>query len=309
MPTCSLLLGFEDSAEEINARFSAVMESYSLIQKTQVEKNIRAISLIGADFQLVELKNRIPVSSGYADLLIAKMLELKSLTGLDRGMLVIDHARLIAMIDLNDAAQVTVLTRELHRIASEAEVAVVLIAHSPKSAGSANHEISQADVAGSSALVDNARYVAIVKGMTVEEAKSLGISNDDRNNYVNFECVKSNYSAKGRIGWFKKVYSPNHHVAIQEFIELYKPITTRIGDTSEESKLIKYIRLHPNLTLTDLRDRSGKNNELGLSDHAVRSTTNDLVDKGILVYVNPTNSYSKKKTPNFKGVLAVANGV
>ena len=293
-PTCSMLLGFEDSREEINARFSATMESYSAGQRSQVEKNIRAISLIGADFQLVELKGRIPESTGYADLLIQKMIELKALTNLNRAMLVIDHARLVAMVDWNDAAQVTVLTRELHRIASEAEIAVVLIAHSPKSAGSADHEISQADVAGSSALVDNARYVAIIKGMTSAEAKKLGISEDDRNNYVNFESVKSNYSPKGRVGWFKKVSCPNHHVATHEYIELSKPITTRIGDTSEESKIIKYIRSHPDLSLTDLRARSGKSNDLGLSDQSVRSTTNDLLDKGMLIYISPSSSYSKK---------------
>ena len=308
-PTCSMLLGFEDSREEINARFSATMESYSAEQRAMVEKNIRAISLIGADFQLVELKGRIPSSTGYADLLIQKMIELKALTAVDRAMLVIDHARLVAMVDWNDAAQVTVLTRELHRIASEAEIAVVLIAHSPKSAGGADHEISQADVAGSSALVDNARYVAIIKGMTAAEAKKLGISEDDRNNYVNFESVKSNYSPKGRVGWFKKMPCPNHHVATHEYVDLFKPITTRIGDTSEEAKIIKYIRLHPDLSLTDLRARSGKNADLGLSDLSVRSTANVLLDKGILVYVAPSSGYAKKKTPNFKGVLAVANGV
>jgi len=308
-PTCSMLLGFEDSKEEIDARFSATMANYSFEQRAQVEKNIRAMSLIGANFQLVELKGRLAQATDYADLLIVKMLELKTITGLDRAMLVIDHARLVAMVDWNDAAQVTVLTRELHRIASEAQVAVVLIAHSPKSAGSANHVISQADVAGSSALVDNARYVAIVKGMTEEEAKSLGISKDIRNNYINVECVKSNYSAKGKIGWFVKASCPNHHVATHEYVDLFKPITTRIGDTSEEAKIIKYIRLHPDLSLTDLRARSGKNADLGLSDLSVRSTANVLLDKGMLVYVAPSSGYAKKKTPNFKGVLAVANGV
>jgi len=308
-PTCSMLLGFEDSREEINARFSASMESYSAQQRAQVEKNIRAISLIGADFQLVELKGRIPESTGYADLLIQKMIEFKVLTGLDRALLVIDHARLVAMVEWNDAAQVTVLTRELHRIASEAEIAVVLIAHSPKSAGAADHEISQADVAGSSALVDNARYVAIIKGMNAAEAKSLGISNEDRNNYVSFESVKSNYSPKGRVGWFKKVSCPNHHVATHEYVDLCKPIISRVGDTVQESKIIKYVRSHPNLTLTALRAKSGKGTELGLSDLTVQSTVKGLLEKGLLIYMLPTDGTSKKLTGNYKGVLGVADGV
>ena len=308
-PTCSMLLGFEDSHEEINARFSATMEYYSVGQRALVEKNVRAISLVGADFQLVTLKGRIPETTGYADLLIQKMIELKTLTGLRRAMLVIDHARLIALIDMNDAAQTTILTRELHRIASEAEIAVVLIAHSPKSTGAADHEISQADVAGSSALVDNARYVAIIKGMTAVEAKKLGISEDDRNNYVNFESVKSNYSPKGKVGWFKKVPCPNHHVATHQFVQHHKPIVSRIGDTSEEAKVIKYVRANPDLSYTDLRARAGKKTDLGLSDNQLIIATNGLLEKGLLKYVMPSTDYSKKITPNFKGVLAVANGV
>jgi RecA-family ATPase len=237
------------------------------------------------------------------------MIELKALTGLTRAMLVIDHARLVAMVDWNDAAQVTVLTRELHRIASEAESAVVLIAHSPKSTGAADHEISQADVAGSSALVDNARYVAIIKGMTAAEAKKLGVSEENRSNYVNFESVKSNYSPKGRVGWFKKVPCPNHHVATHEYVQLHKPIISRIGDTSEEAKVIKYVRANPDLSYTDLRARAGKKTELGLSDNQLMIATNGLLEKGLLKYVMPSLDYTKKITPNFKGVLAVANGV
>ena len=308
-PTCSMLLGFEDSKEEMDARFSATMAHYSADQRTQAEKNIRAISLIGANFQLVELKGRLAQTTDYATLLIERMLELKALTGLDRAMLVIDHARLVAMVDWNDAAQVTALTRELHRIASEAQVAVVLIAHSPKSAGSATHVMSQADVAGSSALVDNARYVAIVKGMTEEEAKSLSISKDIRNNYIKVECVKSNYSAKGKIGWFVKVSCPNHHVATHEYVDLNKPIIARVGDTTQESKIIKYIRSHPNLTLTAFRTKAGRRTELGLSDLTVQSTVKVLLEKGILIYTPPTDGTSKKLTGNYKGVLGVANGV
>ncbi|MBT8541218.1 AAA family ATPase [Polynucleobacter paneuropaeus] len=308
-PTCSMLLGFEDSREEINARFSATMEYCSADQRALVEKNVRAISLIGADFQLVTLKGRIPETTGYADLLIQKMIELKSLTGLARAMLVIDHARLVAMIDMNDAAQTTILTRELHRIASEAEAAVVLIAHSPKSTGAADHEISQADVAGSSALVDNARYVAIIKGMTAAEAKKLGINEDERNNYVNFESVKSNYSPKGKVGWFKKSPCPNHHVATHQFVKLNKPIISRIGDTSEEAKVIKYVRANPDLSYTDLRARAGKKTDLGLSDNQLMVATNGLLEKGLLKYVMPSIDYSKKITPNFKGVLVVANEI
>lgn len=307
--TCSLYLAFEDSQEELNARFSAVMASYSQLQKDRVAKNVRAVSLVGKRFQLVSMKGRSPEPTGLSDLLIEKILELKDLSGLEKAMLVIDHARLVAPIDWNDAAQVTVLTQELHKIAHEAKAAVVLIAHSPKNTASPDHEVSQADIAGSSALVDNARYVGLVRGMSPKEAKDLGIKADARNNYIKLECVKSNYSKTGLIGWFIKTSCPNHHVATHTHVEPCKTIAHKEGDSVDESKIIKYIRSNADLTLTDLRKRAGKNGPLGMSDLKIRDIVNTLLEKGLLAHVPPGANYTKKTTPQFKGVLGVASHV
>lgn len=307
--TCTLYLAFEDSQEELNARFSAVMMGYSQTQKDQVHKNVRAISLVGKQFQLIVMKGRSPLPTGLSNLLIEKILELKKLSGLSKAMLVIDHARLIAPIDWNDAAQVTAITQELHKIAHEASAAVVLIAHSPKNTASPDHEISQADIAGSSALVDNARYVGLVRGMSPKEAKDLGIKPEARSNYLKLECVKSNYSKTGLIGWFAKTSCPNHHVATHTYVEPYKTTPTKEGDSADESKVIKYIRANPNLTLTDLRKRAGKSGALGMSDLKIRGIVNELLEKGLLAHVPPTANYTKKTTPQFKGVLSVPSHV
>jgi len=307
--TCSLYLAFEDSQKELNARFSAVMTGYSQVQKEQVAKNVRAISLVGKRFQLVAMQGRSPEPTGLSDLLIEKILELKDLSGLQKAMLVIDHARLVAPIDWNDATQVTILTQELHKIAHEADAAVVLIAHSPKNTASPDHEVSQADIAGSSALVDNARYVALVRGMSPKEAKDLGVKPDARGNYLKLECVKSNYSKSGLIGWFIKTSCPNHHVATHTYVEPIKTIPTKEGDSADESRIIKYIRQNPDLTLTDLRKRAGKNGVLGMSDLKIRDLVNTLLDKGLLVHMSPSANYTKKTTPQFKGVLGVSSHV
>jgi KaiC/GvpD/RAD55 family RecA-like ATPase len=307
--TCSLYLAFEDSQEELNARFSAVMANYSVDHRNLVMKNAKAISLVGKSMPLVTMKGRNPVSTGFSELLIEKVLELKDLTNTEQALLIIDHARLAAIIDWNDAAQVTVLTQELHRIAHEANTAVVLIAHSPKNTASPDHEISQADIAGSSALVDNARYVGLVRGMSPKEAKDLGIKAEIRNNYLKLECVKSNYSKTGLIGWFIKTSCPNHHVATHTYVEPCKTIPTKEGDSADESRIIKYIRQNPDLTLTDLRKRSGKNSVLGLSDLKIRDIVNTLLEKGLLAHIPPTANYTKKTTPQFKGVLGATTHV
>lgn len=307
--TCSLYLAFEDSQEELNARFSAVMANLSLEQRDLVMKNTRAISLVGQSMPLITLKARNALSTGVGDLLIEKMLELKEITEIDQALLIIDHARLAAIIDWNDAAQVTVLTQELHRIAYKSNCAVVLIAHSPKNTASPDHEVSQADIAGSSALVDNARYVGLVRGMSPREAKDLGIKPDARSNYLKLECVKSNYSKTGLIGWFIKTSSHNHHVATHTYVEPYKTLPVKEGDSANESRIIKYIRQNPNLTLTDLRKRAGKNGVLGLSDLKIRDVVNTLLEKGLLVHMPPSEGYTKKTTPQFKGVLGVPGHV
>jgi len=307
--TCSLYLAFEDSQQELNARFSAVMANYPVSHRDLVMRNAKAISLIGQSMPLVTMKGRSAAPTGFSELLIEKVLELKELTKTEQALLIIDHARLAATIDWNDAAQVTVLTQELHMISHESKATVVLIAHSPKNTASLDHEISQADIAGSSALVDNARYVGLVRGMSPKEAKDLGIKAEARNNYLKLECVKSNYSKTGLIAWFVKTSCPNHHVATHTYVEPCKTIPTKEGDSADESRIIKYIRQNPDLTLTDLRKRSGKNSALGLSDLKIRDIVNKLLEKGVLAHIPPTANYTKKTTPQFKGVLGATTHV
>jgi len=306
---CSLVLAFEDDQNELNARYSAIMANFTESQKALVQKNIRAISLVGQSMQLVTMNGRNAEATGISDLLIEKLLELKLETGLSNALLVLDHARLIASLDWNDSGQVSVLTRELHKIAHEAEATVLLVAHSPKTTLSANHVTTQADIAGSSALVDNSRHVLIVRSMNQDEAKSLGIKEDYRKQYTKIECVKSNYSETGHIGWFKRDRALNHPVGTLTHVNLTKSIAPKIGDTADESKLIKYIKDNPDLTLTDLRSRAGKKTTLGLSDLTVQKLVNKLLSDGLLVYVAPSQSYTKRKTSGFKGVLGVANDI
>jgi AAA domain len=306
---CSLVLAFEDDQNELNARYSAIMANFTDNQKTLVQENIRAISLVGKSMQLVTMKGRNTEATGMSDILIEKLLELKSKTGLSNALLVLDHARLVATLDWNDSGQISVLTRELHKIAHEAEATVLLVAHSPKTTLSANHVTSQADIAGSSALVDNLRHILIVRGMNQDEAKSLGIKEDHRKQYTKIECVKSNYSETGHIGWFKRDRALNHPVGTLTHVNLVKTTPTKIGDTADESKLIKYIKANSDLTLTELRARAGKKTPLGLSDLVVQKLVNKLLNDGLLIYVEPSASYTKKRTNGFKGVLGVADGI
>lgn len=306
---CSLVLAFEDDQNELNARYSAIMANFTDSQKTLVQKNIRAISLVGETMQLVTMNGRNGEATGISDLIIEKLLELKSETGLSNALLVLDHARLIASLDWNDSGQVSVLTRELHKIAHEAEATVLLVAHSPKNTLAPNHASSQADIAGSSALVDNSRHVLIVRGMNQDEAKSLGIKDDHRKSYTKIECVKSNYSETGHIGWFKRDRALNHPVGTLTHVNLVKTTPTKVGDTTDESTLVKYIKANPDLTLTELRARAGKKTTLGLSDLTVQKLVNKLLNDGLLIYVEPSASYTKKRTNGFKGVLGVADGI
>jgi RecA-family ATPase len=306
---CSLVLAFEDDQNELNARYSAIMANFTDSQKALVQKNIRAISLVGKTMQLVTMKGRVAEATGISDLLIEKLLELKSVTDLSNALLVLDHARLIASLDWNDSGQVSVLTRELHKIAHEAKATVLLVAHSPKNTLAQNHQTTQADIAGSSALVDNSRHVLIVRGMNQDEAKNLGIKDDHRKQYTKIECVKSNYSETGHIGWFKKDRALHHPVGTLTHVNLVKTMPTKVGDSADESKLVKYVKENPDLTLTDLRGRSGKKTSLGLSDLKVQKLVNKLLSDGLLVYTKPSPNYSKKITSGFKGVLGVADGI
>ncbi|BEI43322.1 MULTISPECIES: AAA family ATPase [unclassified Polynucleobacter] len=309
--TCVLMLACEDSEAEINARFCAAIENLPKERHEDALKNIRVFSLVGQDIQMVRMSGRNAVPTGKSETLINAIHTLKQQTGIDRCLVIIDHARMIASVDWNDSAQATVFTREMQHIASETGAGLVVLTHTNKNSMKADHAASQGDISGSTAIVDNARWVALVHGMNDADAKSLGIGMEMRQNYVSMEIVKSNYCAIGRIGWFIKRTINHHSTSTIEHIELVKPILTKPGDNALEKRLIDFITSHSGLTINKIKGFSGTKGVLRASEKAVVSAIQELIDKGMVKLETPSDEQLKTLglPKNTSGILLVPEGV
>lgn len=309
--TCVLMLACEDSEAEINARFCAAIENLPKEKQEKALRNIRTFSLVGQDILMVKMVGNNAEPTGKSSVLIDAVNELKQQTGIDRCLVIIDHARMIASVNWNDSAQATIFTREMQHIASKTDAGLVVLTHTNKVALNSKHESGQGDVSGSTAIVDNARWVALVHVMGEADAKSLGIVPAAKQNYVSLDIVKTNYCAMGRIGWFLKRTIEHHSVSVFEHIEITKPILSKAGDNALEKRLIEYLKSHPNLTINKIKGFSGTQGIFKASEKAVTSAIQELIDKNIVKLEMPSDERRKELglPKNTSGTLMVSEGV
>ena len=309
--TCVLMLACEDSEAEINARFCAAIENLPKEKQEQALRNTRVFSLVGQDVHMVKMVGRNAEPTGKSIVLINAVNELKQQTGVDRCLVIIDHARMIASVDWNDSAQATVFTREMQHIASETGAGLVVLTHTNKASMKADHNSNQGDVSGSTAIVDNARWVALVRTMGDADAKSLGIEVEARQNYVSLEIIKTNYCAMGRVGWFLKRTVEHHSVSVLEPVELAKPTLSKPGDNALEKRLIEYLKSHSGLTINKIKGFAGTKGVFKASEKAVISAIQELIDKDMVKLEIPSDEQRKELglPKNTAGVLIVSEGV
>lgn len=309
--TCVLMLACEDSKAEINARFCAAIESLPKEKQEQALRNIRVFSLVGQDVHMVKISGNNAEPTGKSTVVIDAINKLKQQTGIDRCLVIIDHARMIASVNWNDSAQATVFTREMQHIASDTGAGLVVLTHTNKNSMRADHTSSQGDVSGSTAIVDNARWVALVQTMGDADAKSLCIASEARQNYVSLDIVKTNYCAMGKIGWFLKRTVEHHSVSVFEHIDLTKPTLSKPGDNALEKRLIEYLKSHPGLTINKMKGLSGTQGVFKASEKAVTSAVQELIDKNMLKLEIPSDERRKELglPKNTAGILIVSEGV
>jgi hypothetical protein len=309
--TCVLMLACEDSEVEINARFCAAIESLPQYKQGQAIKNIRVFSLVGQDVHMVKMIGNNAEPTGKSIVVINAINQLKQQTGLDRCLVILDHARMIASVNWSDSAQATVFTREMQHIASETGAGLLVLTHTNKAALNSKHESNQGDISGSTSIVDNARWVALVHAMGDADAKSLGITTEAKQNYVSLDIIKTNYCARGRIGWFLKRPIEHHSTSTLEHIELTKPISLRPGDNALEKRLIEYLKTHSGLTINKIKGFAGTKGIFKASEKAVTCAIQELLDKDMVKLEVPSNELRKELglPKNTAGILVVQEGI
>lgn len=292
---CSLLLlGEEDDAER-DRRLGGICSHFKH-STSRVEKRVLCLGAAGIDIRLTHKLEANSYPTALGEEIIALALSHASKCGVPLRFIVVDHARLVLGGDPNNAEDVTQLTRVLTNIARTTGASVLLIAHSPKSVLSkSGNEINAADIAGSSAFVDNGRTAFMAYGMREDEAKRHYVPETERHNWVRVQNVKANYAKSGIGWWFKRVIVPGWDIAVLEQQTLASTAEfTSTKQATLQRKILDHIRQNPGSSKRAVRDRAGRKGIFGISDRELMATVDRMVDEGLLDARPPTAEERKR---------------
>jgi hypothetical protein len=276
-----------------------------------VQSRVKCFAASGVDMRLTHKVDGNPEETWVGREIIQIAQQHAEVSGAPVQLIVVDHARLVLGGDPNAADDVTQLTRVLTSIAKETGAAVVLIAHSPKSVLSKEgDEINAADIAGSSAFVDNSRAAFMSYGMRKDEAKTHYIPEEERSSYVRLAAVKANYAASGGGYWFKRIVMSNWEIAVLEPVTLHTPAPfQKKSVTALRDRLLNEIRnKQGGITMRNLRDKSGTTGVFKASEAAVRKEIIAMLEVGLLDQRKPTADERKQfRLPSTVKTVLVAN--
>lgn len=285
-----LLLGEEDR-DEISRRVSAVVRQKKLDQSqiTRLVNSMYGFPFVGQDMRLTvkpkEGLKESPLVQGIVN-------TAKQAGGIK--LIVLDHLALLHGGDFNAREDAALTMRVVNHIGQETGAAVLLLAHSPKSAAG-KVESDSSMVAGSTAFVDQARGAWILATMREDEAKTFGFDRDERLQHVSLDIVKNNYAATGEVSWFKR--ESFDKVGLLEHVSLIPQAIGRKATLLLENQIVEMVRARPGgYSKTKFRDtKSGKTDGPLLASKAeVERTLDDLLAQGRLVNRVPSQAECKQ---------------
>lgn len=286
----ALLIFGEDDVGEITRRIGAYAahEKLSSIQRCELEKNIRTFGLVGEDTRLTATRSGVLESTAFGGKIIAAAAELAKQSNEPIRLIVLDHAGLFHGGDFNAREDVSLTMRIVNHIAHQTGAAVLLLAHSPKAAGVSESSEASA-IAGSTAFVDQTRGAFILATMRISEAKTLGIPDAMRQQYVSFAVVKNNYGKTGEVSWFARTSPPGWEVGVLVPVDLQPPVKGLNKGTGTSDRIKQFIASHPGqYSKTTLRKQSGKDSVLKASKPEVEAAVEDMLTAGELITRTPT---------------------
>lgn len=173
-----MILGAEDGPEILHHRFHSMGRYYKSAElRKAIVENIKIIPTVGDDINVEDPARQ------------------KEIIEAGRGcrLIVLDTIARYHTIDENVAAEVKRVMHALEHIAQATESAVVFLHHASKAAALAGAGDAQQASKGSAVWTDHGRWTSNLVGMTKEDAKEYGKSNDERKNYVRWLISKENY--------------------------------------------------------------------------------------------------------------------
>lgn len=268
----------EEAQEEINRKFSAIVDRWSPAERQAAADNMMLVPLVGDDARLTKIERGQYLGSGSAEKMIAM---LKSF-GLKDGLVVVDHMQGFASGDLNTSETATSICREANKIVQATGAAVVFAAHVSKANIKAT-ELEQGFAVGSLAFENATRQMVGMLPMSEEAAKKYGLD-AYRHQYAWLGLPKNSYGGTDAGVWLKKEGVPKYHTVVMEPVELAVPITGPRKSANEKhaDRIVDYLNRHPRTSKNQLDVAAGEDGALQASKGKVRDVLRGLIDTGVV---------------------------
>ena len=176
----------EDTNEDAQRLVHDVLKTQPLsdAEKSEACKRLHIFAAAGSDCTIVD-----PGTYGLSSRLKDLIAYCRSLTNI--RLIGLDPAIALSKGRELDELDQRALANAVEKLAIETGASVVLVSHAAKSVQYQN-EIGSHYSRGSGALTDALRLEMLLRVMTTKEARSFGIQEDDRQNYVRFQVTKAN---------------------------------------------------------------------------------------------------------------------
>lgn len=185
-----LLINAEDSSTEIRRRVWALSLAYNI-----AEQNLRRLSVAGADDPKVQRLSFLKTNeknSSVLDHIGFDVLE-SAFQQLRPDVVILDPlVALCAGGNMNDNAAMSLVMRQLKRLAAQYNCAVLIVHHTRKGGDVGSAE----SISGASATVNLARHAIMPVPMTVDEATKFGVLPSERFRYFKLVDAKSNLAPR-----------------------------------------------------------------------------------------------------------------
>lgn len=122
-----------------------------------------------------------------------------------RRLMFLDTLRRFHLLNENDSGEMAQLIGILEGIARRTGCAMVFLHHASKAAAMGGMGDMQQASRGSSVLVDNIRWQAYLAGCSKDEAKKIGIDEDQRGYFVRAGVSKQNYGPPVADIWMRRI--------------------------------------------------------------------------------------------------------
>jgi len=219
-PGAALLILGEDDQAETYRRIGAIAHALEFTQDERefLNKRLLIFSTSGEDIRLTGSRHGSIVGTGLADRIVERCKEHEAQCGVPIRLVGFDHIGLVSGGDPNDNTDATLYNQQASRIANGTGATVITLAHHRKS--SASQDADQHATMGAAANVNTVRLALQLNRMSPAQAKTFGVSEKERADYIKLSIEKANGIRTGDVCWLHSIPSHTFETTVLERIDL-----------------------------------------------------------------------------------------